>query len=78
MALTPEDLAQIAEMLKSQQPAPEPVAESPTPAPAEYYVHLADGRVLQTGDSASTNIDGVQVIGRYPMSEDAKVAAANE
>jgi len=81
MALTQEDLAQIAEMMKGMQAqaapvAPEPV--SPEPAPAEYYVHLADGRVIQTGDSSSTHIDGVQVIGRYPMSEEAQAEAATE
>jgi hypothetical protein len=80
MALTAEDLAQIKELFAGQAApapaAPEPV--SPDPAPAEFYVHLADGRVIQTADSASTHIDGVQVIGRYAMSDDAKEAAANE
>jgi hypothetical protein len=77
MALTPEDLAQIKEMLAGSAPAPAAAPEpvSPEPAPAEYYVHLADGRVIQTGDSSSTSIDGVMVIGRYPMSEDDKAAA---
>jgi len=77
MALTPEDLAQIKEMLAGSAPvAPEP--ESPTPPPAEYYVHLADGRVIQTGDSQSTHINGVQVIGRYAMSEDDKQNAQEQ
>lgn len=58
------------------EPAPEAV--SPPPAPAEYWVHLADGRVLETGDSGSTHIDGVLVIGRYPMSDSAREASANE
>jgi hypothetical protein len=78
MALTPEDMEQIKQMLSGFQApaaetAPEPV--SPDPAPAEYYVHLADGRVLETADSASTHIDGVLVIGRYPMSDEAKAEA---
>ena len=79
MALTPEDLAQIKELFAGQAApaaAPEPV--SPEPAPAEYWVHLADGRVLQTGDSNSTQIDGVEVIGRYAMSAEAKEVARNE
>lgn len=83
MALTPEDMAQIAQLISQSQasapaaaPAPEPV--SPEPAPAEYYVHLADGRVLETGDSTSTQIDGVEVIGRYRMSAEAQAASASQ
>jgi hypothetical protein len=78
MALTPEDMAQIAALIKATAPeappaAPEPV--SPPAAPAEFYIWLADGRVLQSGDSASTMIDGVAVVARYPMSEADKTAA---
>lgn len=65
MALTPEDLAEIKAMLAASTPAP---AEAPAPAgpPAQmYWVHLADGRVIETTDSAATHIDGVAVIGRY-------------
>jgi hypothetical protein len=78
MALTPEDLAQIKELFSAPAApvAAEPVA--PVPPPAEYYIHLADGRVVTSGDSQSSHIDGVAVIGRYPMSEEAKEATASE
>jgi hypothetical protein len=77
MALTPEDLAQIKELFSSQ-PVPaapaEPTKGQPDPANSleaapVYYVHLADGQVLESQDSASTHMDvsgvSVQVIGRF-------------
>jgi hypothetical protein len=65
---SPEDLEALRSLFgKDKDAAPtEPEAEPP---PAEYYVHLADGRVIETGDSASTHIDNVQVIGRYRMGD---------
>ena len=68
----------VRDALAANAPAPEATPESPPPPPAEYYVHLADGRVLQTGDSSSTQIDGVEVIGRYRMSAEAQEAARND
>lgn len=35
----------------------------------EYYVHLADGQVVKSFDSASTHVNGLLVIGRYPVGE---------
>lgn len=79
MALSPEELAQVVAAVQAAQPAappaaPEPV--SPLPPPAEFYIWLADGRVIQSGDSQSTMIDGVAVVNRYPMSEADKATAA--
>jgi hypothetical protein len=70
MALTPEDKAEIAQLIvaaQAAQTAQVPQEPEPEPPPVAFYVHLADGRVIETGDSASTHIDGVQVIGRYPL-----------
>jgi hypothetical protein len=80
MALTAEDLEQIKALMASQAPAEAPAApkvrdesdrmtEAAADVPPAYYVHLADGRVLESNDSASTHIDGVQVIGRYPIED---------
>lgn len=35
----------------------------------EYYVHLANGEVVKSFDSASTHVGGQLVIGRYPVGE---------
>lgn len=35
----------------------------------EYYVHLANGEVVKSFDSASTHVEGQLVIGRYPVGE---------
>ena len=61
---SPEDLAALKAMFG---PAAAPAEPEAPPPPAEFYVHLADGRVIETGDSTSTHIDNVQVIGRYPI-----------
>jgi hypothetical protein len=90
MALTPEDIAALGELIDSKVKAAvgenitAAVAEATTPKPQtndepqnqpenqpEYYVHLADGSVQVSRDSASTHMtndagETVQVIGRYP------------
>lgn len=80
MALSAEELQQIAEFMKANQPA---APEAPAPAPLSvdrveapwFYVHLSDGRVLETQDSQSTVVDGKTVIGRYQMSPEDTAAA---
>jgi hypothetical protein len=80
MALTAEDLDQIKALMASQAPAEAPapakvrdesdrMMEAAAEVPPTYYVHLADGRVLESLDSSSTHVDGVQVIGRYPIED---------
>lgn len=82
MPFTAEDLQQLGEFVDAKvraavgeataPPAPPPddpaVAVTKEAAPY-YYVHLADGKVLESQDSASTHmdVDGilVPVIGRY-------------
>lgn len=81
MALTPEDLAQIAELMAAREAQNTPAAPPQAPPTVDrveapwFYVHLSDGRVLETQDSQSTNIDGKQVIGRYQMSPEDSAAA---
>jgi hypothetical protein len=80
MAFTEEELEQIKALMASNQPAtPQgPPAPEPTVDRVQapwYYVHLADGRVLETQDSQSTNIEGKAVIGRYAMSPEDSAAA---
>ena len=68
---------------KADEPAPEPTPEQaaqdrvsvvgktdtdPEAGP-EFYIHLADGEVLKSFDSASTHVNGVLVIGRYQVGE---------
>ena len=46
-------------------------AEEEAAKPKEYYVHLADGNVVQLSqedaDNAGTHYDGVQVIAKYEV-----------
>jgi hypothetical protein len=82
MALTPEDMAQIAALIKGEVSAS--VTEATTPQPStndepqnqpenqpDWYVHLANGKVIETKDSQSTHMndpetgEAVAVIGRY-------------
>lgn len=80
MALSQEDLAAIAALVDSRVQAAAPpaapvVEDSPDVAARKaaepvYYVHLADGRVVESQDNSSTHMDGVQVIGRYAKGED--------
>jgi hypothetical protein len=83
MALTPEDMAQIADLIKGTVSTQ--VAEATTPQPQtndevqnqpenqpDYYVHLADGTVVISKDAGSThmvNDEGktLQVTGRFPV-----------
>jgi len=86
MALTPEDLAALGEFVDSklksalgehttaaapaEQPQVNAEAQNQPENQPEYWVHLADGSVIVSRDSASThmtNAEGetVQVIGRY-------------
>lgn len=84
MALSQEDLDQLGQFVsnvveakmqeKNVVTAPEPVADDPDTAATKeaapwYYVHLADGRVLESQDSAATHMEGAAVIGRYPKGE---------
>lgn len=86
MALTAEDLQQLGDFIdgKISAAVTGAVADATTPKPQtndepqnqpenqpEFWVHLADGSVLVTRDSASTHMENdkgetVQVIGRYP------------
>ena len=85
MALTAEDLAAIGSVIEqkvatavedriSMQPkAPEnhgaPDAANSLEGAPVYYVHLANGNVIETQDAGSTHMDvdgeSVQVIGRF-------------
>jgi hypothetical protein len=85
MALTAEDLAAIAGALKpmvedivsdrvAAQPKAtenhgEPDAANSLDGAPVYYVHLANGNVIETQDAGSTHMDvdgeSVQVIGRF-------------
>jgi hypothetical protein len=88
MALTPEDLEVLASLIDSgikkvidDRPVPaapaenhgQPDAANSTENAPVYYVHLANGEVIETKDSASTHMDrdgvSVAVIGRYPKGE---------
>ena len=78
--LTQEELDQIKAMMQADKPEEKPVEapavdnanriddEAPT-----YYVHLADGQVIESKDSGSTHMDvdgqSVLVIGRYAKGE---------
>lgn len=75
MALTQEDLellgSFIDQKIAASVPAP-PQAPPDDPdtairkeAEPWYYVHLADGRVVESQDSSSTHMDDMMVIGRY-------------
>lgn len=77
MALTAEDLQQLGDFVKAQ--VAEAVAATQPKAPEDapdvaatkeaapwYFVHLADGRVVETQDSSSTVMDNLAVIGRFP------------
>jgi hypothetical protein len=65
-----KDVAQlIAAAMQSAAPAATPVPEPEHVPSPEFYVHLADGRVIETEDGQSTHMDGVMVIGRYPKGE---------
>lgn len=79
MALSEEELQQLAEYMAARQPQPESqpentVAQTGRPdvdpeAGPTYYVHLANGDVIESKDSGATHmgVDGetVAVIGRY-------------
>jgi hypothetical protein len=85
MSLTPEDVAALGALFDKKiedafasQPVPPENHGAPDPANAiesapVYYVHLANGDVLESKDSASTHMDvdgvSVGVIGRYPKGE---------
>lgn len=49
------------------------IPDVPHDAGPEFYIHLADGSVIRSHDSASTHMDvdgvTVQVIGRYQVGE---------
>lgn len=82
MAFTPEELEQIKALMQANAPVVPQAAPPSPPTPDRvaapwFYVHLADGRVLETQDSQSTVVDDKAVIGRYPMS-DADAQAAQE
>jgi hypothetical protein len=64
---SPEDMEALRKLFGTPEAAPQE-PEAPPP-PVEFYVHLADGRVIETGDSTATHIDGVQVIGRYRIGD---------
>src|SRR6185437_12410963 len=85
MALTAEELQQVLDVINNQpkpeapEPTPEQAAQDrvsvvgkpdtdPEAGP-EYWIHLADGEVLKSFDSASTHVNGVLVIGRYQVVE---------
>ena len=64
---------------EAPEPTPEQVAQDrvsqvgkpdvdPEAGP-EFYIHLADGEVIKSFDSASTHVNGVLVIGRYQVGE---------
>jgi hypothetical protein len=82
MAFTPEDLAQLGQYIDSKitaavstgkQDAPRNVGvpETDPEAGPEFWVHLADGTVVQSYDSQSTHMESdgltVPVIGRYQI-----------
>jgi hypothetical protein len=77
MALTPEDLEQLGAFIdqkvtaavagaQPQAPPDPPDLAARKEAEPWYYVHLADGRVLETQDSQSTVMEGLAVVGRFP------------
>lgn len=91
MALTPEDIAALGEVIDSKIKAAvedhvaEAVTAATTPEPStndepqnqpenqpDYYVHLSNGKVIETKDSQSTHMtdpdtgEAVMVIGRFP------------
>jgi hypothetical protein len=88
MAFTPEELEQLGAVIdaKVQSAVGGAVAEATTPKPQtndeaqnqpenqpDYYVHLANGHVVTSKDSAGTHMtdpdsgETVMVIGRYPV-----------
>jgi hypothetical protein len=88
MSLTAEDLAQLGEFVKSEieKVAGAAIADAAAPKPQvndepqnqpenqpDFYVHLANGKVLVSKDSGSTHMvdpdngETVQVIGHYPV-----------
>jgi hypothetical protein len=84
MGFSPEEMEQLAGLIgnvvdakmaeKNVVTAPDPVPDDPETALRKasepwYFVHLADGRVIESQDSASTQMEGVQVIGRFPKGE---------
>lgn len=82
MALTQEDLEMLGQFIDQKiqvatqnvMTVPPVVEDSPDVAFRKesepwYYVHLADGRVLETQDSSATHMEGMAVIGRYPKGE---------
>lgn len=88
MALTPEDLEALGAFIDSKitaatgdiAAAAKPAENHGAPDPAndtanapEYFVHLANGDVITSKDSASTHMDvdgkSVAVIGRYLTGE---------
>lgn len=60
--VTPED-AEAARVAAVGKPDVDPEAGP------EYYVHLANGDVVKSFDSASTHVNGQLVIGRYAVGE---------
>lgn len=78
MALTAEDLQALGDFIDARVAAavqkattPAPVVDAPDVAATKeaapwYFVHLADGRVVETQDSSSTVMDNLAVIGRFP------------
>lgn len=83
MALTPEDIAAIANLVETKvadavkDVKADVSAASSTPEvqdavkAIEYYVHLADGNVvtLPADQAAQSHVDGVAVIGKYQVGE---------
>jgi hypothetical protein len=87
MAFTPEDLQALSSLIDSKisEQVGAAVTEATTPQPQtndepqnqpenqpDWYVHLANGKVIESKDSQSTHMtdpdtgEAVQVIGRFP------------
>jgi hypothetical protein len=60
-------VADVRKDLGTEVPAKPPVAGSQAAdAEVEYYVHLADGKVVtMPQNEVASHVDGVQVIGKY-------------
>jgi hypothetical protein len=81
MALTPEDIAALGQLIETKVATAvadvkaDITAASSTPevknveTALEYYVHLADGNVvtLPAADASNSHVDGVAVIGKYQV-----------